>query len=847
MALDETNRAARPFAEPAPLSEREAAARLQRYGANELETQRRRSTLQIAGAALREPMFAMLIFAALLYLALGDTHEGLLLTAGALSSIGLVVAQETRNETALAALRSLAAPTARVMRAEGVRRIPARELVPGDFVLVGEGERAPADGLLWRGDVLSVDESTLTGESVPVWKAPSTRVDLELDPEPGEGAPFLFAGTLVTLGQGVALVTRTGRATRLGRIGQSLATIETEETTLQKSTKRIVAWFGSIGIGFCVVVALAYGLTRGDWIEAGLTGITLAISLTPEEFPMVLAVFLALGSWRLARHNVLARRSAVIETLGATDVLCVDKTGTLTENRMEAAFLLRGADMWRVGKGAPPPALAPLIEAAVRASAVDPTDPMDRALHRLRRPAPSGAVPLRSFPLRPETLAFIQTWGEADGTIASFAKGAPEAIAGLCRMDADDYAQVSAEVATMAAHGLRVLAVASHIGAFPRDDDPSSGVFALEGLVGFLDPLRADVPAAVAEAGRAGIAVVMITGDYPATALELARQAGLDTRGVCLTGADVAAMDAETLRASVEQVRVFARIRPEQKLALIEAFKQNGHVVAMTGDGVNDGPALQAAHVGVAMGQRGTDVAREAASIVLLDDRFASIVAGVRNGRRIFANLRKALMFVTAIHVPIAGLALIPILLVLPPIFFPVHIMTLELVIDPICALVFEGEPSERHAMDEPPRSPSEPLFGPRQIGFGLADGAVLLVALSAVYAYALQTNVGDAETRALVFVGLVVGNLAMAFASAAEPGTSFFDPRRIAFWSIAAAASVLLAIIVFVPPVAALFRFAQPSPEWLGGTVAASLLAGGWSGLYNLMRGRRRPRRPPV
>ncbi len=693
--------------------------------------------------------------------------------------------------------------------------------------------------------MLSVDESTLTGESVPVWKAPATDVDLDLDPEPGEDAPFLFAGTLVTLGQGAMLVTRTGRATRLGRIGQSLAGIEQEETTLQKSTKRIVAWFGSIGIGFCIVVALAYGLTRGDWIEAGLTGITLAISLTPEEFPMVLAVFLALGSWRLARRNVLARRSAVIETLGATDVLCVDKTGTLTENRMEVAFLLRGSDMWRAGKGSAPPALAPLIDAAIRASAVDPTDPMDRALHRLR-PADgptSGAAALRSFPLRPETLAFIQTWRETDGTIASFAKGAPEAIAGLCRMGAEDYAQVSAEVATMASHGLRVLAVASHIGAFPRDDDPSSGAFALDGLVGFLDPLRSDVPAAVAEAARAGISVVMITGDYPATALELARQAGLDARAGCLTGADVAAMDFDALCESVERVRVFARIRPEQKLALVEAFKENGHVVAMTGDGVNDGPALQAAHVGVAMGQRGTDVAREAASIVLLDDRFASIVAGVRNGRRIFANLRKALMFVTAIHVPIAGLALIPILLILPPIFFPVHIMMLELVIDPICALVFEGEPSERHAMEEPPRSPSEPLFGLRQIGAGLAEGTILLATLAAVYFYALHANVGDAETRALVFVGLVVGNLAMAFASAAEPGTSFFDRRRVAFWSIAAAASVVLAITVFVPSVAVLFRFAEPSPEWLGGTVAASLLAGGWSGLYNLLRGHRGPR----
>jgi len=838
MGLRATRPEPRPASDFAPLSERAAAARLTRFGPNELEQPAQRSWLLIAFAALREPMFALLIVAALLYLALGDIHEGLLLTAGAFLSIGLVVAQETRNENALAALRSLAAPSARVLRAEGERRIPAREIVPGDIVLIGEGERAPADGALLRGDVLSVDESALTGESAPVWKAPATMVDPLLDPEPGEEAPFLFAGTLVTLGQGALLATRTGRATRLGRIGRSLEAIEPEETPLQKSTGRVVAIFGALGIGFCILVALAYGLAFGDWIAAGLTGITLAISLTPEEFPMVLAVFLALGSYRLARRNVLARRSAVIETLGATDVLCVDKTGTLTQNRMKAAFFLRGSDMWRPGETAMPDEIAPLLEAAVRASAADPSDPMDRALHGLfDRPIAEGAVVLRRFPVRPQTLAFVQTWRETDGSVASYAKGAPEAIAGLCRSGAEELRLAGAEVATIAAHGLRVLAVAIHEGPLPREDDPGSGVFAFEGLVGFLDPLREDVPEAVALAARAGIRVVMITGDYPATALAIARQAGIDARGGALSGAEIAALDEAALDEAVETKRVFARIRPEQKLALVEAYKRNGHIVGMTGDGVNDGPALRAAHVGVAMGQRGTDVAREAASIVLLDDRFASIVAGVRSGRRIFANLRKALIFVTAIHVPIAGLALTPILFLLPPVFFPVHVVALELVIDPICALVFEGEPAERHMMEEPPRSPAEPLFGLRQIGAGFLEGAVLLGALLGVYFVALHAEMGEGETRALVFVGLVIGNLAMAFASAAGPGTAFFDKRRVAFWSIAAVTTLVLAVIVYVPAAAKLFRFAPPSPQALGWTMATALAAGGWSGVYKAFR----------
>ncbi|OAI22338.1 ATPase [Methylosinus sp. R-45379] len=829
-----------PASDFAPLSEREAAGRLAHFGPNELEQPAQRSWLLIAFAALREPMFALLIVAALLYLALGDIHEGLLLTAGAFLSIGLVVAQETRNENALAALRSLAAPSARVLRAEGERRIPAREIVPGDIVLVGEGERAPADGALLRGDVLSVDESALTGESAPVWKAPATLVDPLLDPEPGEEAPFLFAGTLVTLGQGAMLATRTGRATRLGRIGRSLESIEPEETPLQKSTGRVVAIFGALGIGFCLLVALAYGLAFGDWIQAGLTGITLAISLTPEEFPMVLAVFLALGSYRLARRNVLARRSAVIETLGATDVLCVDKTGTLTQNRMEAAFFLRGADIWRPGEATMPDEIAPLLDAALRASAADPSDPMDRALHRLASDPPASAAITRSFPLRPETLAFVQTWRAADEGLASFAKGAPEAIAGLCRLDADALRLLTAEVATMAAHGLRVLAVATHQGPLPREDAPGSGVFALDGLVGFLDPLREDVPEAVALAARAGIHVVMITGDYPATALAIARQAGIEAQAGAISGAEIAALNDAALDEAVETTRVFARIRPEQKLALVEAFKRNGHIVAMTGDGVNDGPALRAAHVGVAMGQRGTDVAREAASIVLLDDRFASIVAGVRSGRRIFANLRKALIFVTAIHVPIAGLALTPILFLLPPVFYPVHVVALELIIDPICALVFEGEPAERHMMEEPPRSPAEPLFGLRQIGAGFLDGAVLLAALLCVYFVSMRAGESEGETRALVFVGLVIGNLSMAFASAAGPGSALFDKRRVAFWIIATITTLALALIVYLPAVAELFRFATPEPKALAYVVATALVAGGWSGVYKVVRRRR-------
>ncbi len=822
----------------APLSETAAREALARVGFNEFETRSRRSAALILRSTLSEPMFVMLLAAAALYLVLGDIGEGLLLVAGAVLSVGLVVIQESRNERALAALRSLAAPSARVLRAEGEKRIPAREIAPRDFILIGEGERVPADAVILRGDVLALDESVLTGESAPVLKSPaSASPDMAMDPEPGEASPVVFAGTMVARGQATLVALRTGHATRLGRIGRSLSAIEQGQTPLQAAMRRVVGWLGVAAFGFCLLVALAYWLLRGDWIEAALAGLTLAIALTPEEFPMVLVVFLALGSWRLARHNVLVRRSAVIETLGGVSVLCVDKTGTLTQNRMEVAAIAAGGAVWRPGDALG--GFAGAIDAASRACAIEPSDPMDRALLRLSGQSGRGAdasQSLRTYPLRPDLLAFIHAWRTGEGDIAA-AKGAPEAIFRLCRMSESGVAAVLTELAGFAEQGLRVLAVAS-CKTFDVAQDPQAQQFGFEGLVAFRDPLRPDVGRAIGEARAAGIAVAMITGDHPATALAVAREAGLDCAAGVLTGPDMAGMSDDDLRRRLAETRVFARVRPEQKLTLVRNFEALGHVVAMTGDGVNDAPALKAADVGIAMGQRGSDVAREAADIVLLDDNFASIVGGVRLGRRIFVNLRKALIYISAIHVPVAGLALLPILMGLPPILFPAHVMMLEMVIDPVCALVFEGEPDARAAMRGPPRPRDEKLFGLLHIGMGLLDGAVLLGAVYALYLAALGQGLTADMARATAYVALVCGNLALAFATAAEPGSSFFDARRRTFWLIAAAAATLLAVVVAVPVLAPLFRFQVPPPLWLAGSLGVALAAGAWSGVVRLLRG---------
>lgn len=827
------------------LTAAEAARRLGTTGPNEVSTGGGRTLGRIVLETMREPMFLLLIGAAVLYLFLGDLAEGLFLVGGAMASVGLVIFQEARSERALVALRELAQPHARVIRDNTERRISARDLVPGDIMLIGEGERLPADGLLVAGEVLSVDESALTGESAPVSKQPATGGETaETETAPGaEIGPFVFAGALVVRGQGVVRVGRTGAASALGRIGGSLAAIGHEPTPLQKTAGRLVGLLGGVALAFCALLVVAYGLLRHDWIGGALSGITVAISLIPEEFPMVLAVFLALGAWRLANHQVLVRRSAVIEALGGATVLCVDKTGTLTENRMQVARAWTAeGDVALTDDASPTGAAADLLRYAALASAVRPVDPMDKAIQALRPAAVDGerwptGEPERAWPLRSELMAVIQLWRLGGEARLAAAKGAPEAIFRLCRLPQVEIERLHSVIQTYAEQGLRVLGVASArtLGAFA--DEPQDVAFDFAGLVGFIDPLRPEVPAALKEARDAGIQVMMITGDHPATALAVARAAGIGTEAGVLLGADLAALPFETLCERLRRVRVFARVIPEQKLRIVEALKADGEVVAMTGDGVNDAPALEAAHIGVAMGRKGTDVAREAADLVLLDDSFASIVGGVRLGRRIFSNLRRALTYITAIHVPIAGLALGPILFGLPPLLLPMHVVLLELVIDPTCSLVFEAEPSEAAAMKRPPRRRDEALFGPVQVLVALLQGLSILAGVFGLYVWALHAVPNaEATARGAAFLALVVGNLVLALTDSATSGR-LFAPHRRTYWAIVAAVAAVLTAVLTVPALADLFDIAPPSRDLLLLALAVGAASGGWTALAGLFR----------
>jgi Ca2+-transporting ATPase len=824
------------------LSEEEAKKLLAQVGPNIIYGANTRTVLNIVKETLREPTFLLLIVAAGLYLVLGSLGEGLFVSAGALVSLTLVILQEARSEKALKALQALAEPHARVVRDGRERRILARDLVPGDTMLVTAGERIPADGRIISGGVLTIDESLLTGESVPVLKTASSAADITPDPKtPNEQETSTgFAGTLVVHGDGALCATHTGMTTRLGNIGSSLSTLQAEQTPLQRTSAILVGYIGILGICACVLVVFAYGILRHDWVEGMLAGITLGIALVPEEFPMVLAIFMAIGSWRLAQTKVLVRRAAAIETLGAITFLCVDKTGTLTENRMSVATVWIGGMLRPLNGSIPSADIADVMSVAALASAVHPVDPMDMAIRKL---APGAApahhiddqAPFLTRPLHPDLLAVIQAWRRQDDLLFA-AKGAPEAVFRLCRMTPDMQQDMLAAVASMAAQGLRVLGVASRIHTGPPPADLSDVPFTFAGLIGFRDPVRTGVPEALAVARDAGISVAMITGDYPATALAIARDAGISVQGGILTGREIAAMDPATLRERLKTVRVFARVMPEQKLALVEALETSGEIVAMTGDGVNDAPALKAAQVGLAMGDRGTDVAREAADIVLLDDSFLSIIGGIQQGRRIFTNLRKALIFITAAHIPIAGLALLPIAFGLPPLFFPMHVILFELVIDPVCSLVFEAEPAAPDMMQKPPRDKKISLFGRRELLISIAQGLILLTGVFSIYYGMLQSGYPATEARAAAFTAAILGNLTLAFADTAEVGTSFFDRRRIVFWAIFGSTVAVVAILLFVPRVGQLFQMTPPSFVTLAIAGFTGVAVGGWFGFAKLV-----------
>ncbi len=845
----------------AGLSDAEAARRLAEEGPNELPTAAPRGLGRQAWDVIRQPMLLLLLGAGTVNFLLGEPRDGAILLSFVLVVIAISISQEHRTERALTALRDLSSPRALVLRDGRAVRVAGREVVRGDLVVVDEGDRVPADALLVEAVNLSVDEAALTGESVPVRKVARAQVGDAggVDPRAsgdeaarpgGDETPWLFSGTLVVKGRGTALVKATGARTELGRIGSALSSIEPERTPLQREVDRLVGVLAVVGIGAAAVVVVVYGATRHRWLEGLRAGIGTAMAMLPEEFPVVLSVFLALGAWRMSQRHVLARRSAVIETLGSATAICVDKTGTLTLNTMSVRELVDAAGRTHlVDEGPLPEAFVTLAATAALASPTGSFDPTDRAFEDLAAThlggaagASAGRVLVREYPLSDGLLAVTHVWRSTDGgddLVA--AKGAPEAIADLCRLDGPDRAALRTRVETATARGLRVLGVARATAspAIALPGSPRDFAFELAGLAGLHDPVRPGVPAAVAECRRAGVRVVMITGDYPGTALAIAKEIGLGGDAGCVTGPELEQMDDAALAARVRDVAVFARMVPEQKLRLVRALQANGEVVGMTGDGVNDAPALRAAHIGIAMGARGTDVAREAAALVITDDDFTSIAGGVRQGRGVFDNLRKAMAYTVAVHVPIFGMSLLPLFAAdWPLVLLPVQIAFLELIIDPACSVVFESEQIDPAIMDAPPRRAGEHLFSRRVLTVAALQGLSVLAFVAGVFLWGVARDRPDVAVRSMTFATLVAANLSLILTNRSwrlSMWRTFRERRNPTVPWILLGASAMLVVLLTVPGLRSSFDLGPIQPGEWAASVAAGVVGVAWFEVYKL------------
>ncbi len=833
------------------LSAREVQERLKQHGYNELPVSGKRKLWKLLWDVVSEPMFLLLVACAVLYLVLGDLQEALVLSASVVIVMAIELVQERKTEHALEALKNLSSPRALVIR-EGVRtRIPGREVVVDDLVVLAEGDRVPADALLLQNNLLNVDESLLTGESVPVRK--KLWAGEENLPAPGgDDLPCVYSGTLIVSGTGIARVFATGSNTELGKIGKSLQGVKEEETKLSRDTGKLVRNFAVFALFLCALVIAVHYFSRGKLLDSLLVGITLAMSVLPEEFPVVLTVFMALGAWRMSKKNVLTRRTQAIENLGSATVLCTDKTGTLTYNRMTVQKVWSpsgSTDLNQKQTDILPENSREILLHGVLACLPQPFDPMEKAIHTALEQADDAAYTsiqdlqlVQEYPLSDELRAMTNVWQNAGGSQwLAAVKGAPEAVLGLCKLDSGTYEDLMRQVSQMADAGLRVLGVAS-AEADPAALPAAQSGFAFQflGFLALADPIRETVPAAVKECYRAGIRVIMITGDYVGTARAIGQQIGLRNLDKVITGAELASMSDEELRERSRDVSIFARVVPEQKLRIVQALKANHEVVAMTGDGVNDAPALKAANIGISMGQRGTDVAREASAIVLTDDDFSSIISAIRMGRRIFDNLRKSFVYVFSLHVPIAGMSLIPAMLPdYPLIFFPVHIAFLELIIDPSCSVVFEMEHEDPDIMDRPPRSTSESVFGKKMVGIGLAQGFGVLLVLAALYFVGHFRGLPEGHIRSWVFTTLVFTNIALISTNRSWTKNLlriFRTPNKAMTYLIAG----VFALVILVNRVPALTNIFHLHPlKWgeLLLCLAVGTLSVLWFEIYKLLR----------
>ncbi|MFN5223359.1 MAG: cation-translocating P-type ATPase [Bacteroidota bacterium] len=776
--------------------------------------------VRIFFGVLTEPMLLLLVVACVCYFILGSAQEGLIMAGAILFVSGISIFQQYRSEHALRELGRLTAHPVKVIRNGIQTTIPSEELVCGDVMIISEGEQVNADGIIVSMNDLSVDESVLTGESLPV--------------ENKNVNDLMFAGSTVVNGMVTACVSKVGDATRLGGMGILMEQTTRGKTPLEKQVShfvRIMAFFG--GAAFLLVWLMNF-LESRDVIDSLMHGLTLAMAVLPEEIPVALATFMALGAYRLARKQVLARHPQTVEALGAATVICLDKTGTITENRMEVSglYLHEGAMRWTAGEDVAMLPFQHLMHVALWASEQNPFDPMEKAIvngYRLWYGLEPASQMVREYPLSGKPPMMTHVHQLQDGQMIIAVKGALEAIIPKCSLNEGEREAISKIMEEFARMGHRVLAVAEgdmSVNTLPESQQDIP--LRLIGLVSLSDPPKRDISQVISGFYNSGIEVKMVTGDHPHTAMSIANKIGLRMADRSLTGDEVMVMDDASLQQAIAKTTVFARIMPEAKLRIIEILKSMGGVVAMTGDGVNDAPALKAADIGVSMGKHGSEVARQASSLVLLDDDLGAMVKAIRLGRTIYNNLKRAISYIIAIHIPLISVVTLPLLFgwEFANIFSPVHIIFLELIMGPTCSIVFENEPAGHDVMDKAPRRKAESLFTWRELGGSILKGLIIAASMLTTIHLMTSNGFGEDQIRTVVFVGLVLSNILLTFTSRSET-ESVFKTIRYRNILMPLMALITLALLLFVwywKPAAQIFGFVQPdSFYWMCGVAIAS------------------------
>ncbi len=820
------------------LTDEAVLAARKEHGTNSLNYARENGFIEAVKSLAKEPMVILLLIASVIYFISGKTGDAIFLSSAIVLVATISLYQDSRSRNALEKLKMFTQPKGKVIRNGNLVEIPTEEMVPGDFMVVEEGSLVAADGLIIQSNDFSVDESILTGESLSVYKDTNS-----------EDAG-VYMGTTVSGGLAIARITATGNQTRLGKIGKSLEDIKEEKTPLEKQINQFVKKMVIVGaIVFLVVWGINF-LHSKEILDSLLKALTLAMSILPEEIPVAFTTFMALGAWRLMKMGIVVKKMKTVETLGSATVICIDKTGTITENRMSLAKIyLTDSGIRDCGYEGDNEKARELIRAAMWASEPIPFDPMEKSLHEAY--AKNAEIDERSeyhmiheYPLGGKPPMMTHIFENKQGNRIVACKGAPEAILRICSLPEDALAEIRRNIEILAGEGYRILAVGlTEIkgNVFPKTQQEIR--FTFKGLVAFNDPPKKNSKSVLESFYRAGIVVKMITGDNVTTASAIARQIGFRGADKTISGDDLMLLDEKLLVDVVEKKQLFARMFPDAKLKTIQALINNHEIVAMTGDGVNDGPALKAAHIGVAMGRKGSEIAKQAAALILMEDDLSKMVDAIAMGRRIYSNLKKAIQYIISIHIPIVLTVFLPLALgwIYPNIFSPVHIIFLELVMGPTCSIIYENEPMEKNIMQQVPRQMSSTFFSWRELGTSIFQGLMITLGTMFTYRYAVQNGADEMTTRTMVFTVLISANVFLTLVNRSfyysVLTTIRYKNSLVAL--IIGITLLITGLLLFVPPLTRFFYFAPVSQKNLLFSIMIGFVSVIWYELIKFLKRR--------